>query len=43
MSTEYYNCGLSGILQMTCLGPYETEEDAPKNRRDIWWTVDLPH
>ena len=25
---------------MTCKGPYETEEDARKNRRDIWWTVE---
>ena len=31
---------LDGILKMTCLGPYETEEDARKNCRDIWWTVE---
>ncbi len=40
MSTEYYNCGLSGILQMTCKGPYETKEDAKKERSDLYWTVE---
>ncbi len=40
MSTEYYNCGLSGILQMTCKGPYESEEAAKKELPKLAWSVE---
>ncbi len=39
MSTEYYNCGISDILKMTCIGPYETEKEACENSNRIWWTT----
>jgi hypothetical protein len=38
MATEWYKCGLSDILQMSCKGPYATKEEADKDR-SLYWTV----
>ena len=37
MATEWYKCGLFGILQMKCHGPYETKEEADKDT-SLYWT-----
>lgn len=37
MSSEYYKCGLSDILKMTCKGPYLTKAEAD-NDHTLYWT-----
>ena len=36
MAIEYYKCGITDILALTCIGPFATEEEAAKNNT-IWW------
>ena len=39
MATEWYKCGLSNILQMSCKGPYATKEEADEDK-SLYWTVE---
>lgn len=36
---EYYNCGIAGILKITCKGPYESEEAAKKEILKLSWNL----
>lgn len=37
MCTEWYKCGLINMLRLSCVGPYETKEEADKDT-SLYWT-----